>query len=284
MFKSIVYYVLRVLYILSRQRWFRPILRFLARNLKRKKDVEIVVRGQKMYGNTMDRIAAMLFWKYSTLEDYETTLMKEFIKEGMKVIDIGANIGYHTLQISQLVGKTGQIIAFEPDPENYRLLIKNLESNNCKNVTLYQKAVGNFNGDLKLFFCEENRGDHRIFDSGDQRQSFVVKSVRLDDFFNNTDSFDVIKMDIQGAEPLAFEGMKRFLSRHQKLVVFCEFFPDVFVNYNYRAYEFLTKIEELGFLVFVINDHERKLDQFTKDEIIEMCRGEKYVNLLLQKS
>jgi len=252
--------------------------------LKRKKDVEIVVRGQKMYGNTMDRIAAMLFWKYSTLEDYETTLMKEFIKEGMKVIDIGANIGYHTLQISQLVGKTGQIIAFEPDPENYRLLIKNLESNNCKNVTLYQKAVGNFNGDLKLFFCEENRGDHRIFDSGDQRQSFVVKSVRLDDFFNNTDSFDVIKMDIQGAEPLAFEGMKRFLSRHQKLVVFCEFFPDVFVNYNYRAYEFLTKIEELGFLVFVINDHERKLDQFTKDEIIEMCRGEKYVNLLLQKS
>lgn len=237
-----------------------------------------------MYGNTMDRIAAMMLWKYSTLEDYETILMKEFIKSGMKVLDIGANIGYHTLQISQWVGESGRLIAFEPDPENYRLLCKNIEANNCKNVAVYQNAVGNFSGDLKLFFCEENRGDHRIFDSGDQRQSFRVKSIKLDEFFNKNELFDVIKMDIQGAEPLAFEGMKNFLDRHPKLVIFCEFFPDVFSNYNYSPNEFLEDIEKHGFQIFVINDHERKLNQFTKNEIIEMCRGEKYVNLLLQKS
>lgn len=284
LFKSLVYFVLRMLYVLSRQKWFRPILRFLARILKRKNDVGLMVRGQMMYGNTMDRIAAMLFWKYSTLEDYETTLMKESISEGMKVLDIGANIGYHTLQISRWVGEKGQVIAFEPDPENHRLLRKNLEANRCNNVSVYQGAVSNFNGDLKLFFCEENRGDHRIYDSGDQRESFVIKSVKLDDFFNRGECFDVIKMDIQGAEPLAFEGMQGFLGRHKKLTIFCEFFPDVFVNYNYRALDFLTMIAKHGFQIYVINDHERKLDQFPPEGIVAMCRGEKYVNLLLRKS
>lgn len=269
---------------LSRQGWFRPFLRFLAKILKRKEDVAVVVRGQVMYGNTLDRIAAMLFWKYATLEDYETLLMKEHIKPGMKVLDIGANIGYHTLQISRWVGRTGQVIAFEPDPENYRLLKKNLEANLCTNVTIFQNAVSNFEGELKLFFCEENRGDHRIFDSGDKRNFFIVESVKLDKFFESEEKFDVIKIDIQGAEPLAFAGMTKFLSRHEKLIVFCEFFPDVFTHYRTKPLEFLDLIESYGFKISVINDHKRIVEQYEKEEIIEMCRGERYVNLLLIKA
>ncbi|MGE0269151.1 MAG: FkbM family methyltransferase [Candidatus Omnitrophota bacterium] len=232
----------------------------------------------------MDRIAAMLFWKYATLEDYETTLMKEHIKPGMKVLDIGANIGYHTLQISKWVGKEGHVTAFEPDPENYRLLQKNIDVNLCANVTVFQGAVSNLKGELKLYFCEENRGDHRIFDSGDQRTSFTVQSIKLDEFFKTDERYDVIKMDIQGAEPLAFEGMKSFLSRHKSLVIFCEFFPDVFTHYRSKPIEFLKLIEEHGFKISVINDHERTIGQCKNEEIIEMCRGERYVNLLLVKS
>ncbi len=281
--KSIAYSILRGLYVLSQLHWFKPILRGLAKFFKQKSDRCINVKGMKMYGNTLDRIAAMFLWKYSTLEDYETSLMNSTIQPDMNVLDIGANIGYHTLQISKKVGAGGQVFAFEPDPENFRLLTKNVEANQCANVKLFQNAVSDQPGELKLYFCEENRGDHRIFDSGDNRKSVSVKAVKLDDLLPDDLRIDVIKIDIQGAEPLALKGMETLIARQSKLIAFCEFFPCVYQSYEYTAEQFLAQLESYGFEISVINDHKREVTRMSHAEMISMCSGERYINLYLTK-
>ena len=82
-------------------------------------------------------------------EPFITAFVKDMIKEGDIVIDIGAHIGYYTLLFSKLVGKTGKVFAFEAHPDNFTLLKQNVETNGYTNVVVENKAVSNYNGKIK---------------------------------------------------------------------------------------------------------------------------------------
>src|SRR5262249_14626196 len=105
----------------------RRTARFLVKNLSPKKDVAVQVHGRTMYANSLDRIMALYMWKFSALESYETKLIRQLVKRGMIAVDVGANIGYYTLLLSDLVGPEGKVFAFEPDPGNHALLVKNIK-------------------------------------------------------------------------------------------------------------------------------------------------------------
>ena len=142
-------------------------------------------------------------------------------------MDIGANIGYYTLIFARLVGETGRVFAFEPDPANFALLKKNIETNGYHNVVLEQKAVSSTTGSLKLYISEDSAGDHKIYDSGEARQFIEIEAVSLDDYFSHKDgAVDCIKMDIQGAEWAALQGMSTLLSDTINMKLFMEYWPD----------------------------------------------------------
>ena len=86
--------------------------------------------------------------------------MREILKPGMVVLDIGANIGYHTLISSKLVGNTGKIYSFEPEPHNFKLLLKNIEINEFKNIIPINKALSNNIGSTKLFLDTQSENIH----------------------------------------------------------------------------------------------------------------------------
>ena len=73
---------------------------------------------------------------YGTYEELESKIMEEKIEMGNIVVDVGANIGLHTLNMARIVGNTGQVFAFEPDPSNFEILKKNVKINNYKNIIL----------------------------------------------------------------------------------------------------------------------------------------------------
>ncbi len=164
----------------------------------------VEVNGSKMYLDPEDRLSLSVFGAY---EVPETDLVKKEIRNGMTVVDIGANIGYYTLLFSGLVGKSGRVFAFEPDPANFYLLQKNANENKRFNVVLENKAVSQANGFAKLYIGE-NRTDDRIFDPGEKRKIIDIATIALDDYFKSLKLFpDFIKMDIQGAEIYALRGM-----------------------------------------------------------------------------
>jgi FkbM family methyltransferase len=69
---------------------------------------------------------------------------------GDVIIDVGAHIGSYTIRCAKAVGEKGIVIAFEPDPENFKVLLLNVKMNNLKNVIAFPYAVGKSNGIIKL--------------------------------------------------------------------------------------------------------------------------------------
>lgn len=116
------------------------------------------VQGNKMYVNTEDKSIVPYLLLDHVWEKYKTELFKKIITQGMTVVDIGASIGYYTLIAAKLVGKTGVVYAFEPEPCNYELLIKNIELNGFTNIVPIKKAVSNRHGKAKLYFEKDWRG------------------------------------------------------------------------------------------------------------------------------
>ena len=162
------------------------------------------VQGHKMFLDAGDSIGL------SVSEIYEPCVLdvvNKQIKKGDVVVDIGANIGYFTLIFARLVGDSGKVYAFEPDPTNFELLKKNVEINGYKNVVLVQKAVSNYDGVLKLYLSDKNPQDHRIYDWNDGRKFVEARAVRLDEYLKNyIGKIDFIKIDTQGAEGAVIEG------------------------------------------------------------------------------
>ncbi len=194
-------------------------------------------------------------------EPFETELVKREVKNNYTVLDLGANIGYYTLIFARLVGSCGKVFSFEPDPENFKILAKNVEINRYRNVYLTKKAVSDKTSNTLLYLSEANAGDHRIYDSGDGRKSVQIETVRLDDFFeNNPPKIDFIKMDIQGAEGGALLGMRGLLKASKNLKILSEFWPFGLKRFGTEPEEFLRQLEGLGFKLYEVKELEKKLE------------------------
>ena len=72
----------------------------------------------------------------------EQQLVRRYVKPGMRVLDVGANIGYYLLLFEELVGPRGEVICVEPSPENLPELRANIANNGFSNVLLHEVAVG----------------------------------------------------------------------------------------------------------------------------------------------
>lgn len=191
-------------------------------------------------------------------EKTETQIVREEIREGDVVLDIGAHIGYYTLIFAKLVGEKGRVYSFEPSPENFRLLTKNVEANNFQNVVCVNKIVSNKPGKVKLFGSDSSTGN-RLF--GDSEQSTIeIDSITLDEYFKNgAEEIGFVKLDIQGAEPLALEGMSSIINKNKKLTIMQEWWPNGIKRLGRSPDAHLKELAKSGFEIIEIDDINGKL-------------------------
>jgi len=198
-------------------------------------------------------------WKLDMLCDlYEQetiSLFKKIVKPGIAVADIGAHIGYYTRVASGLVGSGGAVYAFEPDPENFKLLQKNI--GRMKNVKPYQLAVSDKTGRIDFYHYDARSGVHSTLPNVPldfQKKKISVEATDLDSFFAKlgVSKIDIIKMDIEGGEYAALQGMKKILSENRNLVLIVEFAPAWVLAAGNTPLKFLNFIESFGFEIFAI--------------------------------
>jgi FkbM family methyltransferase len=238
---------------------------------------KVTVLGHTMWLDDKDTLE---LGRHGIYEPFETGLFLKEIKSGQTVVDVGANIGYYTLLAARLVGPEGRVYAFEPDPTNFGLLRKNVEANGYKNVVLVNKALSNKNGKTKLFINPANRGDHRVYDSGDGRASVTIETVTLDSYLKKK-KVDFIKMDIQGAEPLALEGMKKTIRASKGLKLITEFSPDSIKLAKGDPKKFLAALQALGFKLSEISEKKKELSLVTNAQLLKRdWKNGAYTNLL----
>ncbi len=198
---------------------------------------------------------------YSTKE-YEkdtTELIKNNIKEGDVVIDLGANIGYYTLLMAKLVGKNGRVFAFEPEPKNLELLKRNIQLNTLKNITVIEKAVSNKVGEDNLYIDKKYIGSHTLYNEFTDKKPIKVEVTTIDKFFEDyKGKINFIKMDIEGSEYRALEGMSDLIIKNNvKLII--EYATSRIIENGNTPNEFMSLIKSLGFKHKLIIDNNNPM-------------------------
>ena len=212
----------------------------------------VKIDGQKLYLQREDNVIAPVILRYGIWERRVTESFKSLITKGSTVADVGAHIGYYTLIASKYVGKSGRVFAFEPHPKNFAFLLKNIRANACDNVIPVQAAISNLPGTVKLFINPNNVGGHRLW--GESRDKFLwVKATTLDDFFKEYDyHVDLIKMDIEGLEGAAIQGMPVLLRKNSALTIFSEYWPGALKASGLEPEEYLLALSKNRFKLYEI--------------------------------
>ena len=142
----------------------------------------VKVRQHRMTADTIDRYLMLWLWKFGFYERFEREVISHYCKEGMNVLYLGANIGAYTLLLSERVGDTGRVIAFEPHPTNFTALQRNITMNQLNNITALNYAIGAKNGLCSLYVSSSHQGDHRIYLPQDEQREYIpVQMVALDE-------------------------------------------------------------------------------------------------------
>jgi FkbM family methyltransferase len=203
------------------------------------------------------------FWMYAfrPYEPYTIQLFKQAIKAGAIVLDIGAQFGYFSLTAAKRVGAGGKVYAIEPVPSNLELLKRNIQINGYTHIIHpVQKAIGNISTTVKLFI-HENSDSHSMYRDPNVsvKEEFSVECITIDEFLGGQ-PVNVIKLDIEGNEPYALEGMKQTIENSPDLILFAEFAPVHLRRAGVEPKDYLDQIKQLGFDLWLINEQSRCLE------------------------
>lgn len=224
--------------------------------IKKIRSDSILLEGHKIY---LDRDDSMRLSTRGYYENFITKLIPKLVKKGDIVVDIGAHIGYYTLILAKSVGEEGKVYAFEPDPTNFALLKKNIETNGYKNVVLEQKAVSNSSGKVKLHLGKERSTHHSIHQNKYSSEDYVlVESISLDDYFKEI-SLNFAKIDIEGEEFGALRGMQSLLKRSNDLKIITEMVPIFLEQIKITPEQFVKFLQEQEFIVYTIHEESQTI-------------------------
>jgi FkbM family methyltransferase len=197
-----------------------------------------------------------LFGKRLT-EAREVATLRSLTTPGMIIADVGANIGFYTLQMAAWVGPAGRILAFEPDPFNVRLLRARAEAAQPANVDVYPLALGEAAGTATLYSSAYNRADNRI---GQRHQEPHVEACEvairtLDDVLaeRGLAAIDALKIDVQGHEAQVLRGAQQALGAGVRWI-WLEFSPDHLRGSGSDPERFLAGLAGLGMDLFEVTE------------------------------
>jgi len=240
------------------------------------------VFGHRMFANKNDRYGSLWLRKLRLVETFECRLVRQLCKPGMFVADVGANVGVYSLLFARCAGPSGRVWAFEPDPGNFAALQRNVAANGYANVCTVNKAVGAVSKTDYLFLSEIHSGDHHTYATAETRRRVPVEIVALDDFFAPDQRLDFIKMDIQGSEGHALEGMQRILRHNRGLTLLMEFWPAALRQAGSVPEQVLEGLRSMGFALELCDEKTRTLRPI--GDFAELSRAlgrNQYVNLLV---
>ncbi len=181
----------------------------------KKGEIVKTVQGSKMILNLNDVGISRELAAYGVHEANSTAEVKRIITPGMKILEVGANIGYYALLETRLAGPTGHLYAMEPSPFNFNLLERNLKLNGLNNYDLYETAAGAEKGTAKFLLSGRSNLSTFIEREDLTGEEVDVAVTTLDEFLADK-QVDFIRMDVEGYEGEILKGVTAVLSKAVK--------------------------------------------------------------------
>lgn len=182
-------------------------------------------------------------WAFGCYEEHFPDLFIYLLKPGDRCIDVGANIGIHTIRLAKLVGVEGEVIAIEPDAELATRARHNVRLNGLENVRMIQAAASRPGADSVLLYRPEeadaNRGRASLLPhdylTGPAAQ---VSAVCIDDLTNSR--IQLMKIDVEGHEGAVISGAIHTIERYSPAIIF-EHAPELLYNSSHSPFDWLKE-------------------------------------------
>jgi FkbM family methyltransferase len=282
---------------------FRPAASYLLEKtvpLSSRKDIEMIVDSDigRIFIHNGDKEIGGSIRTYKTWSPGEGRFLRHFLTQGMNVIDVGANIGYFTLLMNQQVAPSGRVLAVEPDSEAFALLQANVAQFGCGSVELLPVAATRASGLVTLSKDGQNFGAHKAYVVAGAVSYQPVQGVRLDDALDPDARIDFIKVDVEGMDHAAVEGMERTVRRWAPTML-VEFNPKNIEGFGEKPKEALYLYRNLDYEIRILGPDVLMLgsvagldvDDLVRDslvlmperddEVIERTRRIGLINLIL---
>jgi FkbM family methyltransferase len=225
--------------------------------------------------NKNDTVIQKALQKGYLYEKYNTMILNSYVFQNDVIVDVGANVGTMTIPLSKMV-PDGMVHAFEPFNDTFGHLKWNVKKNKCKNVKTYKNAVGHIimethlsdkiinkylgtpDNQVNKVLKQKEKGNLGTVALGKNGQK--TKMITLDSL--NLDKLDILKVDVEGAEPLVFYGAQETIRRTMPIILFEQNYltvtqdmieemdlPEEVVNFNIA-----DLCQELGYTMAVESD------------------------------
>jgi FkbM family methyltransferase len=186
-------------------------------------DINCVVRGRHGWflANGYDRYLGRALIRYGECCEIEHRFLAALLGQGDIVIEVGANIGVHTIGLAKAVGQGGQVIAIEPQPPIFQVLCANLALNGIANTTPLAFGCGAHTDSMIAPIIEygtptlHNSGSVSLIDSG---SGVAVPVVPLDELAKELPGLRLLKIDVEGMERQVLQGANELITRHRPLL------------------------------------------------------------------
>lgn len=185
---------------------------------------------------------------------------RRFMPVGGVVIDVGSNIGQYSLLAAKLLGRSGRVIAFEPNPDVLRLLRHHIEINDFDNIEVIPCAVSDVDGE-SLFYPSPLKGNTGMgslipgnaapdsHEKINRLDPIRVETVRLDQVLEsrNISRLSFVKVDVEGFELAVLRGLGSYLERRRIRALMVEIWPDKYRHDGYSANAIMDYMESFGY-------------------------------------
>jgi FkbM family methyltransferase len=175
----------------------------------------------------------------------ELVLLESVLKSGMRVIDAGAHSGISTAAMAKMVGENGHVYAFEPVPEYFSLLRKNMHRNRIGNISMLNLALSDKGGYVPFYKHGEGSGVTAF----EHAEKTMVYATTVSDFIKIHDTvLDFINLDCEGSEMNVLRGAKPLLIK-MKPGIFCEVHRDNMKALSQSVNDIVDFLRGIGYSV-----------------------------------
>ena len=212
------------------------------------------------------RIAPLEILNFGYYERTDFDMVLNLVEEGNTIFDIGANIGWYSLNLAKNIKNT-EVLSFEPIPKTFEYLKRNVELNHINNIKIFNFGFSDEEKEIEFYYYKEGSGNASLANLSNIEGTKKIKCVvqKIDTFVPvNNYSIDFIKCDVEGAELLVFKGGIETIKR-DKPIIFTEMLRKWSAKFNYHPNEIIELLTSQGYRCFTAED-EHLVEFYNMDD------------------
>lgn len=216
------------------------------------------------------RVVPFTIINFNDFEKAETDMVFKLLKGEPTILDIGANIGWYSLNIASSFKKS-KVFSFEPIPTTYNFLKRNINANKLENIQAYNLGMSDIKGTLPFYFYQEGSGNSSMVNVSERADIKMIdcQLSTIDSFCDSKDlKIDFIKCDVEGAEYKAIMGGMKTLKRDLP-ILFIEILRKWAKKFEYDPNTLFNLLRDIGYVPFYVSNQKLIRFEFMDENTLE---------------